>query len=562
MTSILTNASASAAISALRSINAGLQNAEGRVSSGLRVQEASDNVAYWSIATTMRSDNKAISAASDALGVGAAKVDVAYNGLESVIDVLSEAKAKLVGAKETSMDLDKIQGELNALKDHASGIARSASFSGTNWLNTDIADMYDTSLSKASVVSSFIRDGSGGVSVNQTDVDLSGISLINSTGGGILQKDDRAIGDIGGLRSNPPDTYAFFGRDRYGFTGPASFSAFDKVEFDITVDASVYSAGQTYHVEIDQALVNQVTGRNDGLVPNHVRWSNVLAYALYQAGVPATNGYDEPGGGSEGYGFISRETTGELGSSVSIANLTSTLTGGNAFGLEAGPTETNNNEYASTQMMFGNSFKLHPSVTFSFELSITNDPAESFTVTRDDVDAALGTTDGVVDSAADMAAILNNKLAGKGLIISDTGYGVRIDIDPAVHPVQGYRSTFTFSGVRDSISNPPIFDFKDIDITSSAISLDAYIDGVEYMIGEAISGGASLGAVQQRIEKQLRFSANMSDAIDSGIGRLVDADMEEESSRFAALQTQRLLAVQSLSMANSATQGILSLFES
>lgn len=54
----------------------------------------------------------------------------------------------------------------------------------------------------------------------------------------------------------------------------------------------------------------------------------------------------------------------------------------------------------------------------------------------------------------------------------------------------------------------------------------------------------------------------MSDAIDSGIGRLVDADMEEESSRFAALQAQRLLAVQSLSMANSATQGILSLFES
>ncbi len=509
----------------------------------------------------MRSDNKAISAAHDALGIGAAKVDVAYNGLESVIDVLSEAKAKLVGAKETSVDLGKIQGELNALKDQALGIAGSASFSGTNWLNTDVADMYDSALNKDSVVSSFIRDGSGSVSVNQADVDLSEVSLINSTGGGILQRDDRAIGDIGGLRSNPPDTYAFFGRDRYSFTGPASFSASDKVAFDITVDASVYSPGQSYHIEIDQALVNQVTGRNDGLVPSHVRWSNVLAYALQQAGVPATNGYDEPGGGSVGYGFISRETTGELGSSVSISNLTSTLSGGNAFGLEAGPFEVNNNEYASTRMIFGDSFKLHPSVTFSFELSITNDPAESFTVTRDDVDAALGTTDGVVDSAADMAAILSNKLSGKGLIITDTGYGVGIDIDPAVHPVQGYRSTFTFSGVRDNIGNPPIFDFKDIDITSSAIPLDTYIDGVEYMLSEAISGGASLGAVQQQIEKQIRFSADMSDAIESGVGRLVDADMEEESSRFAALQTQRLLAVQSLSIANSVPQGILSLFE-
>ncbi|WP_313611017.1 flagellin, partial [Rhizobium sp.] len=50
------------------------------------------------------------------------------------------------------------------------------------------------------------------------------------------------------------------------------------------------------------------------------------------------------------------------------------------------------------------------------------------------------------------------------------------------------------------------------------------------------------------------------DSIDSGIGRLVDADMNEESTKLKALQTQQQLAIQSLSIANSDSQNILSLF--
>ena len=52
----------------------------------------------------------------------------------------------------------------------------------------------------------------------------------------------------------------------------------------------------------------------------------------------------------------------------------------------------------------------------------------------------------------------------------------------------------------------------------------------------------------------------VSDAIEKGVGRLVDADMNEESTRLKALQTQQQLAVQSLSIANSSSEVILSLF--
>ncbi|WP_280518036.1 flagellin, partial [Rhizobium sp. P007] len=49
-------------------------------------------------------------------------------------------------------------------------------------------------------------------------------------------------------------------------------------------------------------------------------------------------------------------------------------------------------------------------------------------------------------------------------------------------------------------------------------------------------------------------------SLDKGIGRLVDAEMNEESTKLKALQTQQQLAVQALSIANNDSQSILSLF--
>ena len=47
----------------------------------------------------------------------------------------------------------------------------------------------------------------------------------------------------------------------------------------------------------------------------------------------------------------------------------------------------------------------------------------------------------------------------------------------------------------------------------------------------------------------------------TGVGRLVDADMNEESPRLKALQTQEQLARQSLQIANTNAENILALFE-
>jgi flagellin len=52
------------------------------------------------------------------------------------------------------------------------------------------------------------------------------------------------------------------------------------------------------------------------------------------------------------------------------------------------------------------------------------------------------------------------------------------------------------------------------------------------------------------------------DSIERGVGQLVDADMNKESSRLQALQVQQQLGIQALSIANSSAQQVLSLFRS
>jgi len=167
MTSILTNNAANSALQTLRGINDSLEQAQSRVSSGYRVSEASDNVAYWSISTTMGSDKDALVAATDALGVGAAKVDTAYAAMESAIDVVNEIKSKIVTANENSTDKAQIQLEITKLQEQLSSIAQGASFSGENWM------VAATGADPESVVDGFIRNDDGTVEVTTASYDVS-----------------------------------------------------------------------------------------------------------------------------------------------------------------------------------------------------------------------------------------------------------------------------------------------------------------------------------------------------------------------------------------------------
>ncbi len=102
-------------------------------------------------------------------------------------------------------------------------------------------------------------------------------------------------------------------------------------------------------------------------------------------------------------------------------------------------------------------------------------------------------------------------------------------------------------------------DLSDIDVSDSSAAA-ASITALEAHIQTAVDGAAALGASAKRISDQNVFVGKVMDAMKSGIGSLVDADMEAASARLQALQTQQQLGVQALSIANQAPQSILSLF--
>jgi flagellin len=175
MASIMTNASALTALQSLNSTNKNLEVTQARISTGYRVAEASDNAAYWSIATTMRSDNKALGTVQDALGLGASKLDTAYTGMNKAIETVNEIKVKLVAATgATDADKAKIQTEISALQNQLKAYADAATFSGTNMLSVSNAS---GTAADVKIVSAFNRNSSGTASISTIDVKVEDIKL-------------------------------------------------------------------------------------------------------------------------------------------------------------------------------------------------------------------------------------------------------------------------------------------------------------------------------------------------------------------------------------------------
>ncbi len=449
MTSILTNVAAMSALQTLRSIGQSMEATQDRVSSGQRVREASNNAAYWSIATTMRSDNGALSAVQDALGLGAAKVDTAYSGMESSIEVVKQIKNKLVAAREAGVDRTKIQEEISQLQDQLKSISSSSSFSGENWLQAKISDGTGklSDITKA-VVGSFIRDNSGNVSVKTINVALSNETVLFDTSSGAA-KDKQGI----------LDAYAV-----YSSTG--SYKNFEITTGTGTAKNTTVKAAVVFNEAQLKALTPATAGTPVTVTEDATTGLYVVALG---AGAPENGAYLKIGDDQYvkvmGDGTAATATTGTA--AIDTAQ--------KALGTAAiGTTKDGQNVYLQT----GTGNQLAKSLSYSLtSLDITKDLVGPATVT--------------------------------------------------LTPEQ---------------------------------ALDAMVSFVDKQLQSMTSAAADLGSVKMRIELQENFVNKLTDSLDKGIGRLVDAEMNEESTKLKALQTQQQLAVQALSIANNDSQSILSLF--
>jgi flagellin len=178
MTSILTSSGAMTALQSLAQTESDLATIQNQISTGLRVADPTENAAYWSISTTMRSDNGALSTVQDSLNLGDAALGVAQTGLTNALSVMNQMKNDLVSAAEPGVDKTKVQTDITALQSQLHSIADSASFNGVNWLSQNSAAAgYN---STASIVASFSRDSSGSITVGTIQIDTSQIKLFDS----------------------------------------------------------------------------------------------------------------------------------------------------------------------------------------------------------------------------------------------------------------------------------------------------------------------------------------------------------------------------------------------
>jgi flagellin len=573
MTSIHTNASAMEALASLRLLSARSTTEHAAVATGLRIGEAADGVSYWSIATGMRSDMKSLAAVQDALGLGAAKADVAYAAMDQVSGVLTEIQSRLIAAMEPGVDREAIQTEIRQLALQTRQAADAASFAGTNWLTTDIEDLWEAPLEarSTSLLSSYARDAQGLLSLGTTIVDLKELSLFNADGGGILDADPRSPKSIGGVRwYDPVDGTAQ--RDNWErgsnplrsflFTAPLDFSTGGTLVFDVTVDADdparvgpPHHPGATASVTIDRAEVEAALG-GSSLVADHRDMQQVLSRVLSGTGVYATLFSDWANPGQvvpDMFGIGTTRSSGLDGAHVGI-DLVSTTVGGwgglsnvDVFGSRG----------HSIDLSFS-PFKVYKDVEIAFDFGF-NGNRHAYVMDRAFVDGVLGRDDGKVQTAAEMTALLEALVGQPGLVVDEGAGGVTLHTD-ATDRLSGSRSHIGFYDIAVNIEPIPQYGVLDIDIVRNPDLVSIYRDAVTTMIDRVNHGAAALGALKTRIGLQRDFTETLIASLQRGVGTLVDADMEESSTRLQALDVQRQLAVQALGIANARPQAVLSLF--
>jgi len=95
---------------------------------------------------------------------------------------------------------------------------------------------------------------------------------------------------------------------------------------------------------------------------------------------------------------------------------------------------------------------------------------------------------------------------------------------------------------------------------STATAASNLISTINTSIENVNNALAKLGTSSNAISGQLTFVANLQDTIDTGVGNLVNANLAKESAQLQALQTKQQLGIQALSIANSGSSALLSLF--
>ncbi|MBC7147344.1 MAG: flagellin [Thioclava marina] len=506
MSSILTNTSAMVALQTLKGINSNLATTQSEISTGKSVGSAKDNAAVWAISKVMESDVKGFKGISDSLALGESTVAVARQASETITDLLTEMKGKVVAAQESNVDRVKIQDDIVALRDQIKSVVGAAQFNGLNLIE---------GMDSVSVLSSLDRQSDGSVNASQIVVSRQDLTMTDGslgTGAGLTDLSTN-------VQSTSTTLSATAIRDD-GAGTPADIS--------LTGDFS----GDSLSFNIGGTTVSFAVG---DLSATNTTAAQTIADAINAAQI-------------EGITVANNAGTLEFSSTRDFDQTTISVTQGGASSGTLGAGSVTLDQRAETFTFSNVTVNEGDGYQFALSNGVTATYVASNGDTMEDVVKGLKVA---IDSENN--ADLTTKVSKNG---SDQ-WIIEIANDNATDATVTITANDDVNG--NAVQTGGLSGLDNIDVTNDA-GASAALDNIETMIQTSIEAAAQFGSVASRIETQASFISNLTDSMKAGIGSLVDADMEEASARLQALQTQQQLGIQALSIANQQPQNILSLF--
>jgi flagellin len=175
LNSINTNASAITALSNLTMTQTELNATQNIISTGKTINSAKDNGAIWSIANTMAGKVSSLDAVKDSLNRAQSTIDVAMAAGQQVSDLLTQMKAKVLAAADTSLDTTSRQAlneDFKSLRDQIAKSVSDADFNGVNMIKsggTAIAALAnDSGSSRLTVAAEDLSLGGANVTLSAT----------------------------------------------------------------------------------------------------------------------------------------------------------------------------------------------------------------------------------------------------------------------------------------------------------------------------------------------------------------------------------------------------------
>ncbi|WP_417258426.1 flagellin [Celeribacter sp.] len=512
MSSILTNNGAMVALQTLKSINSDLSTTQSQISTGKSVASAKDNASVWAISKVMESDVKGFQAISDSLALGQSSVAVAANAAETVTDLLTDIKGKIVAAQESNVDREKIQTDIEALTSQIKSVVGAAQFNGLNLVK---------GTEDVNILSSLDRASDG--SVTASDITIARQDLSVDKGSYNASGQDLSVNAV------------------VADTATAVASAGNTAVVTLTGD---WDDGDASTITIGNVDVTYTAGADDQTATNAADYFKAQINALGLDGVTAEN------------------TAGELTitSTKSFEGLDIAVDhSGVSGGAGAGDITALNGATGLTDSS-GTIANRAEQIDFSTSAQVNDGDGYKITIGSDSYNYVAGKN----ETMEDVAKGLKTAIDAAGIegvttkVVQDSTssqWSLKVDND-------GSGSTslsFGAAGNAGGRASGGLFGLDTLDVTTNA-GADSALSNIETLINNSIDAAAEFGSAQGRIESQSNFISNLTDSLKSGIGAMVDADMEEASARLQALQVQQQLGVQSLSIANQAPQTILSLF--